>query len=94
VDAILEQYGRCKGNLVRVWEELTARGIAIPYSTLTAACRRRGIGVENKQPAGEYDFAPGKDYEPTDAMRGGVTAVRVTAAIPGTFRAWRQSDCT
>jgi DNA-binding Lrp family transcriptional regulator len=63
VDAILEQYGRCKGNLVRVWEELVAKGIAIPYSTLTAACRRRGIGVKEKQPAGEYDFAPGKEMQ-------------------------------
>jgi transposase len=63
LDAIQEQYGRCQGNLVRVWEELAARGIAIPYSTLTAACRRRGIGVEDKQPAGEYDFAPGKEMQ-------------------------------
>jgi transposase len=63
VDAILEQYARCKGNLVRVWEELGARGIAIPYSTLTAACRRRGIGVEEKQASGEYDFEPGKEMQ-------------------------------
>lgn len=63
LDAILEQYARCKGNLVRVWEELAARGITISYSTLTAACRRRGIGVEEKQPAGEYDFAPGKEMQ-------------------------------
>jgi transposase len=63
VDSILEQYARCKGNLVRVWEELAARGIAISYSTLTAACRRRGIGVEDKKPAGEYDFAPGKEMQ-------------------------------
>jgi hypothetical protein len=63
LDSIQEQYGRCQGNLVRVWEELAARGIEIPYSTLTAACRRRGIGVEDKRPAGEYDFAPGKEMQ-------------------------------
>jgi len=63
LDTILEQYGRCKGNLVRVWEELAKKGIEIPYSTLTAACRRRGVGVKEKQPAGEYDFAPGKEMQ-------------------------------
>jgi transposase len=63
LDAIREQYGRCRGNLVRVWEELAARDIVIPYSTLTAACRRHGIGVKAKQPAGEYDFAPGKEMQ-------------------------------
>lgn len=63
LDAILEQYTKCKGNLVRVWEELATKGIEIPYSTLTAACRRRGIGVKEKQPAGEYDFAPGKEMQ-------------------------------
>jgi transposase len=63
MDEIQEQFARCEGNLVRVWEELAARGIAIPYSTLTAACRRRGIGVEDKKPAGEYDFAPGKEMQ-------------------------------
>jgi hypothetical protein len=63
LDAIREQYGRCRGNLVRVWEELAARDIVIPYSTLTAACRRHGIGVKDKQPAGEYDFAPGKEMQ-------------------------------
>ncbi len=63
LDAILEQYANCKGNLVRVWEELAAKNIAISYSTLTAACRRRGIGVKDKQPAGQYDFAPGKEMQ-------------------------------
>ena len=29
-----------KGNLVRVHEELTASGINLAYSTLTATCRR------------------------------------------------------
>ena len=76
LDAILEQYGRCKGNLVRVWEELAVRGIDIAYSTLTAACRRRGIGVEDKQPAGEYDFAPGKEMQHDTSPHRVVVALR------------------
>lgn len=31
----------CKGNLVRVHEELAAGNVELPYSTLTAFCRRR-----------------------------------------------------
>jgi transposase len=46
----------CKGNRVRVAEELAAEGIEISYSTLTAFCRRHGIGVVEKKRAGEYDL--------------------------------------
>jgi len=63
MDTIIELHARCKGNQVRVWEELTARNIDISYSTLTAACRRRGIGIKEKIPAGEYSFAPGKEMQ-------------------------------
>lgn len=63
LDAIIELYAKCKGNRVRVAEELAAKNIVIPYSTLTAACRRRGIGVQTKCPAGQYDFEPGKEMQ-------------------------------
>jgi len=41
---ILDLLASCKGNLVRVHEELTAAGAALSYPALTAFCRRQGIG--------------------------------------------------
>src|SRR6266571_4019895 len=42
---ILELFDQCKGNLVRVHEELVAAGGAeLSYAALTAYCRRHGIG--------------------------------------------------
>ena len=41
---ILELFGQCKGNLVRVHEELLAGGAELSYAALTAFCRRHGIG--------------------------------------------------
>lgn len=55
-DAILEQFSRCKGNLVRVHEELVAEGGELSYQALTAYCRRHGIGHEPRQPVGQYVF--------------------------------------
>src|SRR5262249_60221651 len=45
----LELYARCKGNLVRVHEELAASGAPFSYQALTAFCRRQGIGHEPKR---------------------------------------------
>jgi transposase len=53
----------CKGNLVRVHEELAAGHVELPYSTLTAFCRRRGIGQVPKKPAGTYPFDPGQEMQ-------------------------------
>ena len=53
----------CKGNLVRVHEELQASNVALSYSTLTAFCRRRGIGQVQKKPAGTYHFDPGQEMQ-------------------------------
>ena len=39
---ILEWVDRCRGNLVRVHEELVAQGVTISYPALTAFCRRHG----------------------------------------------------
>lgn len=66
----------CRGNLVRVHEELRARhDLSVPYSTLTRFCRQAGIGVEPKQAAGRYDFRPGEemqhDTSPHDVVVGG-----------------------
>jgi transposase len=54
---------QCRGNLVRVHEELAAGHVDLSYSTLTAFCRRRGLGQEPKQPAGTYHFDPGQEMQ-------------------------------
>src|SRR6202140_2182130 len=56
---ILELFDQCKGNLVRVHEELLTSGAALSYAALTAFCRRQGIGYAPPTPAGQYAFAPG-----------------------------------
>lgn len=74
-EEIQELYRECKGNLVRVHEELLAQGAKLSYSTLTAFCRRQGIGVKPIVPAGRYTFEPGQeiqhDTSPHQAMIGG-----------------------
>ena len=46
-------YLSCRGNLVRVHEELRAQGATFSYQALTAFCRRHGIGSEPPKPAGQ-----------------------------------------
>ena len=60
---ILEEWANCKGNLVRVHEELVRRGLDLSYSALTAFCRRHGIGQTPKLPSGVYDFPPGEELQ-------------------------------
>ena len=60
---ILELLIPCKGNLVRVHEELTAGGAALSYPALTAFCRRHGIGQAPVVPAGRYHFEPGEELQ-------------------------------
>lgn len=62
---ILELLPTCKGNLVRVHEELTADGATLSYQTLTAFCRRQGIGQTPTVPAGSYDHecTPGVEMQ-------------------------------
>ena len=62
-EQILELYARCKGNLVRVHEELAASGAQFSYQALTAFCRRQGIGHEPKEPVGEYHFRAGQEMQ-------------------------------
>jgi hypothetical protein len=62
-EQILELYQRCKGNLVRVHEELVAAGAQLSYPALTAFCRRQGIGQERKLPVGEYHFQPAQEMQ-------------------------------
>jgi transposase len=60
---ILELFGNCKGNLVRVHEDLLASGAELSYPALTAFCRRHGIGQAPVVPAGRYDFQPGEEMQ-------------------------------
>jgi transposase len=74
-EQILDLYKECKGNLVRVHEELHAQGVTLSYPTLTAFCRRQEIGTKPVMPAGRYHFSPGQeiqhDTSPHQAMIGG-----------------------
>jgi transposase len=60
---ILDLLASCKGNLVRVHEELEAAGAAMSYQALTAFCRRQGIGQTPVVPAGQYHFEPGVEMQ-------------------------------
>lgn len=84
-DAILELFGTCKGNLVRVHEELVKQGATLSYPALTGFCRRHGIGHPVKLPAGQYHFAPAAemqhDTSPHRAPIGGVDQRIETASL-------------
>jgi transposase len=61
---IRELYAECKGNLVRVHEELESRHkVSIAYPTLTSFCRRNEIGVQPKKRSGRYYFKPGEEMQ-------------------------------
>ncbi|MBX3273875.1 MAG: transposase [Sandaracinaceae bacterium] len=84
-DEILALYASCKGNLVRVHEELTKDGADFSYPALTAYCRQHGIGHEPRRPVGRYVFAPGKemqhDTSPHEASIGGRRRTFHTASL-------------
>src|SRR5436190_5723522 len=75
-DQIIELFQHCRGDLVRVHEELIATGAALSYPALTAFCRRHGIGHAPKPPVGHYEFSMGQemqhDTSPHRAPIGGV----------------------
>jgi transposase len=84
-EQILELIPRCKGNLVRVHEELVGAGAALSYQALTAYCRRHGLGKAPALPAGQYDFAPGEemqhDTSPHEVRIGGRLRSAQTASL-------------
>jgi hypothetical protein len=59
---ILDLFPACKGNLVRVHEELIGSGAELSYPALTAFCRRQGIGQTPIVPAGQYHFDPNRKH--------------------------------
>lgn len=84
-DDIIELFARCKGNLVRVHEELITHGATLSYQALTGFCRRHGIGHPAPLPAGQYHFAPAAemqhDTSPHRAPIGGVAQRIETASL-------------
>lgn len=84
-ERIIQLHEECRGNLVRVHEELDAEGICLAYSTLTGFCRREGIGVKPKKRTGHYDFEPGEemqhDTSPHRVLVGGKSLLLQCAAI-------------
>lgn len=57
-------FRECRGNIVRVREELESRhGITIPYQTLTWVIRKHDIGKKRNKRAGEYVFEPGEEMQ-------------------------------
>ncbi len=60
---ILELLASCKGNLVRVHEEIVRGGAALSYQALTAFCRKHGIGTLPPKPTGRYVHAPGQEMQ-------------------------------
>ena len=61
---IKELFRECRGNAVRVQEELLSRhGVTIPYQSLTWVIRNQEIGTRKKKRAGEYVFAPGEEMQ-------------------------------
>lgn len=89
---ILSLYGSCKGNLVRVYEELVTGGATFSYQTLTRFCRKHGIGYEPPEPAGRYEFGPGEemqhDTSPHDVEVGGKMRRVQTASLVLCFSRW------
>jgi hypothetical protein len=61
---VAEQLKLCKGNAVRVWENLeNDYGIAIPYSSLTDIIRKADLRQQRAKRSGEYDFGPGQELQ-------------------------------
>jgi transposase len=63
IERIRELHVACKGNMVRVHEELEKVGVVVAYSTVTDFCREQKIGVIEKVPAGKYHFDPGVEMQ-------------------------------
>jgi len=64
VPMIKELFKECRGNVVRVAEELDSRhNILIPYQTLTWIIRKFEVRTPQKTRSGEYDFAPGEEMQ-------------------------------
>ena len=64
LDRIKVLFRECRGNGVRIQEELAARhGVDIPYQTLTWLIRKEEIRTPKKKRSGHYVFEPGEEMQ-------------------------------
>lgn len=97
-DAIVTLERACKGNLVRVREELAARhGVQVPYATLTHYCRAHKIGTEPAKASGRYHFKAGHemqhDTSPHTVTVGGKAMALQCASLVLCFSRRRYAQC-
>ena len=94
---ILQLHASCKGNLMRVHEELEVLGAELSYQALTAFCRRHGIGTSEPKACGEYHFKPGQesqhDTSPHTVMMAGVRKPVQTASLALCYSRMRFLQC-
>ena len=81
-----ELYRQCRGNAVRIQEELAVRhGLGIPYSSLTWLVREMELRKQPVPRAGKYAFEPGEemqhDTSPHRIMIGGQKVIAQCAAV-------------
>ena len=85
IERVRELHVACRGNVVRVHEELEGAGILVGYTTVTEFCREQNIGVVEKVPAGKYHFDPGiemqHDTSPHRVTIGGVERLVQVASV-------------
>lgn len=85
IERVRELHVACRGNLVRVREELERAGVRVAYTTITDFCREQKIGVTEKIPVGRYTFDPGEemqhDTSPHRVTIGGVLRLIQMASI-------------
>lgn len=86
LEEIRTLYSECRGNLIRVHEELLALGCELSYPALTRFCRRHGIGKTAQRLVGHYHFEPGEEMQhDTSAHRavigGKLTAVQTASCV-------------
>ena len=85
LETIQALFDLCKGNRIRVHEELGKGDIVVPYTTLTAFLRRHKIGVREVVPSGRYITPPGQemqhDTSPHRAIIGGKQTSIQTASL-------------
>ena len=81
VPLIKDLFKECRGNAVRVGEELESRyGVTIPYQSLTWIIRKYAVRVPRKKRSGEYVFDPGEEMQhDTSPHKVVINGKRVTA---------------
>ncbi len=64
VDVLRGLHAECRGNKVRVHQELKSRhDTVVPYTTLIRFCREHGIGREEPERVGRIETGPGEEAQ-------------------------------